>query len=198
MKHWFNHLLFNQDSSRFIFLHRWRGAKEPISKFSTRLFTAAADGSDLYITDPHGHTSHFVWRDPQHIAAFARHPMHPEDRFYLYKDKTDIVEPIGHDVMTVNGHNTYLARHKNEWILNDTYPDAERMQNPYLYHVPSSQRKWLGHFRSPEKYTGEWRSDTHPRGDTTGTRVCIDSPHAGGRQMYLIDISKLVPPPKPS
>lgn len=27
-KHWFNHLLFNTDGSRFIFLHRWRGEKE--------------------------------------------------------------------------------------------------------------------------------------------------------------------------
>ncbi len=196
-KHWFNHLLFNQDGSRFIFLHRWHGAKELKGKFSTRLFTAAADGSDLFITDPRGRTSHFVWRDPQHIAAFAGHPMSEEDRFYLFTDRSDIVEPIGHDVMIVNGHNTYLPRHGNEWILNDTYPDGRRLQNPYLFHVPTGQRTWLGHFFSPPKYAGEWRCDNHPRSNPIGTAVCIDSPHGGGgRQMYLIDIRALVPPPE--
>jgi hypothetical protein len=192
-KHWFNHLLVNQDSSRFIFLNRWRGAKEPMNKFSTRLFTAAPDGSDLYVLDPRGRTSHFVWRDPQYVAAFAAHPMFPEDRFYLFRDKTDHVEPLGHDVMIVNGHNTYLPSHDNEWILNDTYPDSRRNQNPYLYHVPTGQRFWLGHFHSPGSYSGEWRCDTHPRSNPAGTQVCIDSPHGGdGHQLYLIDISGVV------
>lgn len=187
-KHWFNHLLFNQDGTRFIFLHRWRGKAEPLSKFHTRLFTANADGSDLYVLDPHGRTSHFVWRDPQHVAAFAWHPMFPEDRFYLYQDRTAQVEPLGHDVMIINGHNTYVPGHHNEWILNDTYPDSRRLQHPYLYHVPSGQRTWLGHFLSPKEYSGEWRCDNHPRSSPDGNYVCIDSPHVGGRQMYLLDI----------
>ncbi|MEO8351517.1 MAG: hypothetical protein ABI680_07280 [Chthoniobacteraceae bacterium] len=198
-KHWFNHLLFNQDGSRFIFLHRWNRLEGRKGGFATRLFTAAADGTDFYITDPRGRTSHFVWRDPKHMAAFASHPMHDEDRFYLFTDQSDEVQPLGHDVMIVNGHTTYLPRHGNEWILNDTYPDSRRNQNPYLYHVPTDHRTWLGHFHSPKEYSGEWRCDNHPRSNPTGTQVCIDSPHGGnGRQMYLIEISALVPPPEPA
>ena len=129
-KHWFNHLLISPDGARFIFLHRWRGDKEGKS-FSTRLFTANAQGKELYVTDPHGKTSHFIWRDPSHILAWAWHPS-KGDKFYLYKDRTDQVEAIGPDVMTVNGHCTYLNRDNNRWILNDTYPDKERNQNVYL------------------------------------------------------------------
>lgn len=103
-KHWFNHLLVSPDGSRFIFLHRWRGEKEG-KGFGTRMFTVGADGKDLHVLDPFGRTSHFIWRDPQHILAWALHPSHGE-RFYLYQDRTDRVEVVGKDVMTVNGHCT--------------------------------------------------------------------------------------------
>jgi len=189
-KHWFNHLLFNQDGSRFIFLHRWRGVEEGKS-FATRLFTAAADGTDLYVLDPLGKTSHFVWRDPEHVFAFAYHPSFKE-RFYLYKDKTREVSVVGPDLMVVNGHNTYVPGTNNEWILNDTYPDKQRLQHPYLYHVPTNRRVPLGHFYSPPEYTGEVRCDNHPRSSRDGKWAVIDSPHQDGRQMYLIDLRPIV------
>lgn len=194
-KHWFNHLLFSTDGKRFLWLHRWRvfegQARQTASRggFSTRMFTADTDGKDLFIVDPYGGTSHFIWRDPQHIAAWAWNPLR-EERFYLFKDKTEQVEPIGPEVMTVNGHNTYLPRTNNRWILNDTYPDKERLQHPYLYDTQTGRRHWLGHFHSPTEYVGEWRCDLHPRSSSDGKQVVIDSTHEGnGRQMYLIDVS---------
>ncbi|MDX2152982.1 MAG: hypothetical protein SFV54_19725 [Bryobacteraceae bacterium] len=188
-KHWFNHLLHSPDGKRFIFLHRWRGPKEGAG-FGTRLFTADAEGKDLYVTDPYGGTSHFVWRDPKTILAWAKHPSHGE-KFYLYTDKTDRVEVIGKDVMLRNGHCTYLPG--NRWILNDTYPDGERMQHLYLYEVATGRRVDLGKFYSAKEYTGEWRCDLHPRSSPDGKKVVIDSPHgANGRQMYLVDVSRFV------
>lgn len=187
-KHWFNHLLFSPRGQRFIFLHRWR--KPGQTGFSTRLFTAGLDGKDLYVTDPYGGTSHFIWRDEETILAWAFHPSHRE-AFYLYRDRTPQVEVIGKGVMTVNGHCTYLPG--NRWILNDTYPDRERLQHPYLYEVATGRRVPLGHFSSPREYAGEWRCDNHPRFSPDGKKVVIDSPHGGdGRQMYLIDVSGIV------
>lgn len=188
-KHWFNHLLFSPDGSRFIFLHRWQGDGD--KSFVTRLFTIAADGTDPYILDPLGRTSHFVWRDPAHVFAWAFHPSHG-DRFYLFKDKTAQVTVVGKDQMPTNGHNTYLPHTNNEWVLNDTYPDKQRLQHPYLYHAPTDRRVPLGHFPSPSAYVGEWRCDTHPRSSRSGKLVCIDSAHSGGRQLYLVDASQIV------
>jgi Tol biopolymer transport system component len=188
-KHWFNHLLVSPGGSRFIFLHRWRGVKEGRS-FATRMFTADRDGRELYVLDPYGKTSHFIWRDARHVLAWAWHPSHGE-KFYLYTDRTDRVEVIGEGVMTVNGHCTYLPG--NRWILNDTYPDKERKQHVYLYNLETGRRIGLGDFYSPAEYKGEWRCDTHPRFSPDATKVVIDSPHGGnGRQMYLIDISGIV------
>lgn len=188
-KHWFNHLLVSPDGSRFIFLHRWRGDGD--KTFHTRLFTANRDGGDLFVLDPHGRTSHFVWRDPEHVFAWAWHPSEGE-HFYLYRDKTREVAIIGREKMDRNGHNTYLPGTDNAWVLNDTYPDKQRMQTPYLYHIPTDRRVDLGHFYSPAFYTGEWRCDTHPRSSRDGRLVCIDSPHQGGRQMHLIDVRGIV------
>jgi hypothetical protein len=188
-KNWFNHLLFNQDGSRFIFLHRWSAG----GGFHTRMFTASAkDGSDRFIIDPSGATSHFVWRDPQHVFMFTKHASAGE-RFYVFRDKTREVEVVGRDAMTQNGHNTYLPHTKNQWVLNDTYPDARRLQHPYLYHIPTNRLLPLGHFHSPPEYKNEWRCDTHPCASRDGKFVVIDSPHGGnGRQLYLIDIRGLV------
>lgn len=187
-KHWFNHLLVSPDGSRFIFLHRWRGVKEGRS-FATRMFTADKDGKNLYVLDPYGKTSHFIWRDPRKILAWAWQPSHG-NRFYLFEDRTKNVEVIGPDVMTVNGHCTYLPG--DRWILNDTYPDKQRNQSVYLYEVATGRRVPLGSFHSPRAYSGEWRCDTHPRFSPDGRKVVIDSPHGGnGRQMYLIDIGEI-------
>jgi hypothetical protein len=190
-KHWFNHLLFNTDGTRFFFLHRWRNSGPPTSTFFTRAFTCDRDGKDWYCLDPNGETSHFIWRDPQHVMAWAWHPSHGQ-RFYLFRDRTDEVEVVGLNEMTRNGHNTYLPGTADQWVLNDTYPDEERYQNPYLYHIPTRRKLPLGRFASPKAYAGEWRCDTHPRASRDGRWVCIDSPHNGGRQMYLIDLRGLL------
>ncbi len=193
-KHYFNHLLFNTDGSRFVFLHRWRfasdGEYKNVGGFGTRMLTATPDGKDIRVVDDYGYTSHFIWRDPFYILAWARHPSHGS-AFYLYRDGGDSVRVVGKDVMTRNGHCTYLPG--NQWILNDTYPDENRIQHVYLYHVKTGKRVPVGDFYLPPEYKGEWRVDTHPRFSPDGKTVVIDSAHEGnGRQLYLIDIRPIV------
>ncbi len=197
--HYFNHLLVSPGSSRFAVLHRWRrhlrhpAALRALMGFETRMLTADLDGSDLYVLDPSGHTSHFVWRDAEHLCAWTR----PEGRqagFYLLRDRSREIEAVGAGVMTRNGHNTYLPLPGSEWILNDTYPDwTNLLQSLYLFHVPSGRRVELGRFPLPLSYFGELRCDLHPRASRDGRSVAIDSPHlGGGRQVHLLDIGEIV------
>ena len=157
------------------------------------MFTVDMDGTQRHILDPSGYTSHFIWRDPDHVCAWTRPEKSPSG-FYLFRDQTDQVEPVGAGIMTENGHNTYVPGTDQEWILNDTYPDRKtRMQKPYLFHVPSGRKVELGQFHSPTEYTGEWRCDTHPRCSNDGRTVASDSPHTGqGRQIHLIDIQPII------
>jgi hypothetical protein len=203
--HYFNHLLISPDSKRFIFLNRYWDAPIPDevlnnveeynkirSNYTTRMFTAGVDGKDVYLLDPSGKTSHFIWKDPNRITAWTR-PVGMKQGFYEFEDRKSNIRRVGEGVMKVNGHNTFLPGTNNEWILNDTYPQGEaRKQVPYLYHEKTNKRIDLGRFHEPIAYKGEWRCDLHPRYSNDGKMICIDSTHGGnGRQIYLIDISEL-------
>ncbi|MFY0655015.1 MAG: hypothetical protein JXQ96_23505 [Cyclobacteriaceae bacterium] len=189
--HWFNHLLFNTDGSRFIFLHRWKLLKErKKGSFGTLMYTSDLVGKDLRLVDDSGYTSHFIWKNPTQIMAWSK--IQPEgDGFYLFDDLEGGTPQLeGKDIMTRNGHNTYLTIDNNDWILNDTYPNKERVQKVYLYHVPTKKRIPIGDFYLDPKYKGEWRVDTHPRSSPDGMTVVIDCPNGeSGRQLALIDIS---------
>ena len=193
-KHWFNHLLVNTDGTRFLFLHRWRGETEGKS-WKTRMITMDPDGKNPHVLIASGKVSHFVWRDATHVTAYAGHPETNEWRFITFEDRTGKYEVIGDGILNAggDGHNTFVPGTGNQWVINDTYPDkAKQEQHPHLFHIPTSRRVALGHFHSPPAYKGEWRCDTHPSASRDGRYVTIDSPHAGGRQVYLIDIGGIV------
>ena len=195
--HYFNHLLISPNGKRFIVLHRYRPKFDPKTLryeggFVTRMFTGDVDGNNLFVLDPSGYTSHFIWNGDDAVTMWTK-PAGQKAGFYDFTDQTDKVTAVGHDKMPTNGHNTFLPAPYQDWILNDTYPDRNtRRQTVFLYHVPSGRRFDLGHFPSPNQYRGEWRCDTHPRSSNDGTKVAIDSPHDGGRQVYLLDIAELL------
>lgn len=196
--HYFNHILISPNNQRFIFLHRWRKAPVDRSKkryggFTTRMITANVDGSDPFVLDPSGFTSHFIWKNDQEVCMWTK-PKGQAAGFYLFTDKTDRVETVGPDWMKVNGHNTYLPHTEGDWILNDTYPQGEeRLQELYLYQVSADKKITLGKFHEPERFRGEWRCDLHPKATADGKYVIFDSTHEGdGRQIYLMDISQIV------
>lgn len=193
-KHWFNHLLVAPDGKRFVFLHRWKGDAET-KGWKTRMLTADADGKNLHLLIPSGKVSHFIWRDPTHILAYAGFgPEAAEWRFQVFEDltgKTEVIEGM----LPKDGHCTYLPDKGNRWILCDSYPDNARERNQHLYLLRIEDRKFieLGRFHLPKEYSGEWRCDLHPRASADGRHVTIDSPHGGhGRQLHLIDVPNSV------
>jgi hypothetical protein len=187
-KHYFNHLLFSPGGDRFVFLHRWR--QSPDAPFRTRMLTAAGDGSDIRVIDDGGRTSHFIWRDANHVLAWSLHPEMGWG-FYLFPDGPGRPEPVGRGVMDCDGHCTYLPG--NEWIVSDTYPRDNNERQLYLYHVPTGEKVEIGRFDAGDHVDGELRCDLHPRHSPDGRMLTIDSVHAGnGRQLYLLDIGDVV------
>ena len=127
------------------------------------------------------------WRDARHLLIWTTQPSHGS-RFYLIDVETGRAEAFDPDVLTRNGHVSYLPG--NRWILSDTGPDEQRLQHPYLYDTQKRRLHPLGHLYAAPEYTGYWRCDTTPRCSPDGRKVVLDSPHGGsGRQMYLLDIS---------
>ncbi len=191
-KHWFNHLLYNTDGSRFIFLHRVHKKLDKKGGWTTRMFTAGADGSDLNVVADHGMVSHFVWRDPSHILAWAREP-DTGDAYYLYTDKSDKVEIVGEEVFTRDGHCTYSPDRK--WMLTDTYPDKNNLHYVYLYNLEDKRFIEIAKIYRPKPGDNEWRCDLHPGWSRDGKTVAIDAMYLDGkRQIHLLDVSQYTAP----
>ena len=168
----------------------------------TRLCTARPDGSEIAIVADEGMVSHFDWRDPTHILAWARH--RGIDGFYLYHDRhrdetavdtaamsndATAVDPVA---MPRDGHCSYSPDSARRWILNDTGPDDQDHRDLYLYDTQQSRRIELGRFHSPPRLTRDTRCDLHPRWHPNGRQVCIDSAHEGTRQLYVVDVDRIV------
>ena len=184
-KHWFNHLQFNTDGSRFLFLHRWR---TPDGGWFTRLFTANPDGSGLYCVADHELVSHFDWKNERQILAWAR--QHGEgDFFYLFTDRSDEKEIVGRGILTQDGHCSYSP--DRTWILSDTYPDERDMRTLILYRPSDKLRVDVGSFYSSPHIRADFRCDLHPRWNRDGTQICFDSIHEGERQLYAVNVSEI-------
>ena len=194
-KHWFNHVQYAPDGERFVFLHRW--GQDGGIRWGTRMLTARPDGSDVRILADDGMTSHFDWRDPGHIFAWARHHERG-DHYYLFDDRTGESELVGVDVLPADGHCSFRPALGGElasderWILTDQYPDETRHRALILYHPATNRRIDIGRFYAPPELDGPTRCDLHPRWSRDGRSVCIDSVHEGTRGMYVADVSDIV------
>ncbi len=184
--HWVNHLQFNPGGTRFVFLHRWRVDLKP---WSTRIFTAKPDGTDLRLHLDTGMVSHFDWRDDATILAWVKTPK-DGNKFALIDVATNGLGLVGDGVLTQDGHCSYSPDRK--WILNDTYPDKNRLQWLMLYHPEKNRRYDLNQFPSPKQFTGPFRCDMHPRWNRDGTQVCFDGCHDPERQVYVVDVREIV------
>ncbi len=191
---WVNHLLFNTDGTRLIFLHRWREQHiwkdgKLQGRWKTRMFTVGTNGKNPTLIADHGMVSHFIWRNPTEILAWSTEP-ETGNRFHLYSEDNDTATVIGEGILTRDGHCTYSP--DGEWILTDTYPDKNSMQQLMLYRPSDGKLIKLGEFYQSKSHRGEFRCDLHPRWSRDGKTVCIDSLHSGTRQMYILDVSNII------
>ncbi len=96
--------------------------------------------------------------------------------------------------MARNGHCTYLPG--CEWILNDSYPDDNRLQSVYLYHVATGDTGAAGEFLHAHEIPFRLGGPCgHPSEVQARTAVLWSSTRRtrgmGGR-MYLLDISSII------
>ena len=189
--HRFNHLQWSPDGRRFAFLHRWRPQASAPRGHLTRLCTAAPDGAGLAILADEERVSHYDWRDPTHVLAWARHG--GREAFFLFRDPGGAAEVVGPEAMPRDGHCSYSPDAERRLVANDTYPDAAQERTLYVYDTQRDERTELGRFFAPPELANDFRVDLHPRWRRDGRALCFDSAHAGSRQLYVAD----VPAPAP-
>lgn len=214
--HWVSHIEISPDSERFLLLHRWTERVEDETCFLHRLITANADGSGMRLLEDSDHPLPQLAEDfdPDSVGTYdyekseyqISHPMWCADgriivwgphngsiHYHRYVDADDgPVEVIGSGILTENGHMSFSPVN-SRWMVSDTYPDPQTHERVlFLYDTRDDVRYDVGSFYADPALKKENRCDLHPRWSRDGTTICIDSVHESQRQMYLIDVSRIV------
>lgn len=186
-----NHITFNTDGSRFLFLVR--NFPEPGKGHKTAIITANTDGSDMYLLSDYGVQSHYHWRDSEHVIFFAGGKeltcARGYGNNYILKDKTHEGVMIADGFFTEDNHMSYSPDRK--LLLTDTYPNGQRMQNLRIYSFEKNVCANLGRFYSMPRSVTDLRCDLHPRWNQDGTKISFDSTHEGFRGVYLVDVDAI-------
>lgn len=195
---WFNHILYNPDGSRIVFLHRWQTPR------LTRMYTSRSDGTALHrvsdASDPKGwQASHFWWRDPDTLLLWGG-AVGPEmvAGYRLVTDLTGEEQLINPDLLNEDGHMSYAPGGSTTQFVSDTYPDRDTNLRQLFFYDDEADRQTIiarfdaGLFNCSDPALIECRCDFHPRWSRSGTQITIDSVHEGYRGVYLLDVSELV------
>ena len=184
-----NHITFNPDGSRFVFLVRY--FPEPGRHWETAIFTAAWDGAAIHKLSDYGYASHYHWRDPGHILFHCAGQA--GEQLYLLTDRTRESVVIDAGFFRKDGHCSYSP--DLAWLLYDSYPDEAGLRYLYLYHLSGGKGITLGSYNAIPPFKDfliDLRCDLHPRWNRAGTAISFDSIHEGQRHVYRMDLQELI------
>jgi hypothetical protein len=187
--HSFHHIQINSDASRCAFLHRWQPIKEREETSYNRLITLNPDGSEPFVPFDGKVSWHYGWVSESQIIAEVKDLAMEEDTF-LFEDRSQQRQTIGIDILDADKGITLSPNRK--WILSETALDKDNFRTVLLWQWPDGLRIDVAKFYSPPELNGSLRCGLHPRWSRDGRKICIDSPHTGTRQIYVLDVSQII------
>lgn len=138
--------------------------------------------------------------------------------FLLIEDKENpMIRKVAEGIITSDGHPMFCPT-DNNLIVCDTYPNAEKKRDLFLYDFNQNKRFEIGKFKMSDEEVDMSLSDSfflgmepeilkrvisladlsfarsglhcdlHPRWNFNGTRVAFDSIHEGTRQLYVYSL----------
>ena len=181
-----NHINFNTDGSRFVFLLRNFGGA---GKWRTATLTANYDGSDIYVLSDFAMASHYYWVSPEVLSIYSSgHEVGTlGNQLYELTDKTQTGHAVDPEFFLADGHVSYSP--DREYILYDSYTTADMHRELYLYDIVTKRGGLMGRFKDMKLSHVDMRCDLHPVWAPDGQSVSIDTFNEGGRSMYLVDVS---------
>ena len=195
---WLNHIIFNCDSTRILWL--FRSIYQPVNytkMWQTFMYTSALDGHDVKCSLPEVYwtdmISHQIWgRTPYEIMVDANWEHSPGCfKIMVYDDReTPFRARKISDCHGMRAHLVYSP--DGRVILADSYPDEKGVQTLMLVNADTGKCVTLGKFlhNAPAGTIEEKRCDLHPRWNPSGTVVTIDSIVSGKRAIYLLNLEE--------
>lgn len=176
-----NHITFNRESNRFLFLVRYY--PEPGGMWETGLGTSSLEG-DVYKLRPYTYASHYHWGRKGRLMLYG--DCGEGDGLYVMQDETQDYMVYDKELFHEDIHCSYSP--DGEWIIGDGYQNEHQYRPVYLYHTGRRKGMVIGRFYSPQLSSVDIRCDLHCRWNPDGTEVSFDSIHDGSRGVYMMDL----------
>lgn len=129
--------------------------------------------------------SHYSWVDDRRLLVWMF--FGSQAGYWLLDAHTAEATPAFGVLGQSDGHPSVDMRRSK--IVSDTYPGVFRMQSLFMIETFGA---WppvpLGRFRQPLAFAGVNRCDLHPRWNSAGDGVYLDSAHTGIRRLYELKI----------
>ena len=179
-----NHINFNTDGSRFVFL--LRNFSE--SGWKTATLTAKMDGSELYLLSDYAYASHYYWVDAHTLSIHSsgKELGNLGDQLYELTDLCHEGHAVDPDFFLADGHVSYSPN--REWVLYDSYPKEDGCRELYLYDLKTRRGGLLGRYKIMPYSLVDLRCDLHPVWGPSGERISFDSVHEGFRGIYTMEL----------
>jgi len=185
-----NHITFNTDGSRFLFLIR--DFPPAGQKHTTVTITANRDGSDMFLLSGGGVQSHYYWKDKDTVIFYYDGKELDCTRGwannYIIKDKTHEGELVGGGFFKDDNHMIYSPDRK--LLVTDSYPDKNSIQHLRVSVLEKDCCVEIGGYHSMLGVS-DWRCDLHPRWSPDGRLITFDSSHEGHRGIYAINADEI-------
>lgn len=185
---WLNHIMFNPDSTKLLFLMRHTANIEEPYPWQTHLYTANIDGSALCCPMPDCYwkwVSHHIWgRTPGEILIDANW-QGKGNEYVVFDERVRPIQgmrisrgmgPCGHLIFSPDGQH----------MLADTYA-IEGWQSLALVNCQSGEHEIIGRFAHPTRdvLIEDARCDLHPKWSHDSRLISVDSIHDGMRGIYV-------------
>ena len=178
-----NHINFNTDSSRYLFL--LRNFPEPGKKWGTIMASGDLTGN-LFCWSPYTVASHYHWKDGRTIVIYA--DCGEGLTIYETEDLTGKYRRYSEKYFPDDIHCSYSPDRR--FILGDGYPAEDGYRDIYLYCFETDRIKSLCRVYSPFLSDMDIRCDSHCRWMHNGHGFTFDGIHEGFRGIYRMDIQK--------
>lgn len=178
-----NHITFNRESNRFLFLVRY--FPEEGKEWKTGLGTSDLQGN-IYKLRNYTYASHYYWGKQGKLLIYA--DCGAGDGLYELKDESQEYRIFDKKMFFEDIHCSYSP--DGQWIIGDGYQDEQDYRPLYLYNIESGKGMVIGRFYSPKPDCTDIRCDLHCRWNLDGKSVSMDSIHEGRRGVYLVELEQ--------
>ena len=183
-----NHITFNADGTRLVFLVR--NFYDEHSTWHTAILTCDIEGKELFLLSDFAMASHYNWRDDRVIAFYSdgRELGGLGPQLYELTDLTHEGRAVDPAFFVHDGHVSYSP--DREWILYDSHIFENSSRRLYLYDLRTRRGGLLGNYKVSQGCVGDIRCDLHPVWAPDSRTISFDSVHEGFRGVYRMDLTQ--------